>query len=90
MTKKEESFPTQTQLEKIVDEHFKEFELENNSQGALPSGILNKIRGLVYSIVNRYYQDQETIQQNRGDLEELEQNKEQKRNEQYSTTNLKL
>lgn len=90
MAKQDESFPTQAQLEKIVDEHFKEFELENNSQGALPSGILNKIRGLVYSIVNRYYQDQETIQQNRGYLEELEQNKEQKRNEQYSTTNLKL
>ncbi len=90
MAKQDESFPTQAQLEKIVDEHFKEFELENNSQGALPSGILNKIRGLVYSIVNRYYQDQETIQQNRGHLEELEQNKEQKRNEQYSTTNLKL
>ncbi len=90
MTKKEESFPTQTQLEKIVDEHFKKFQAGNDSRGSTPRDVSNStlvgyIKDLVNITVTKYYQDQIIIQQNREILEKLERYNERKQAEEYMT-----
>lgn len=90
MAKQDESFPTQAQLEKIVDEHFKKFQAGNKSRGITLSDVSNNtlvgyIKDLVNITVTKYYQDQIIIQQNRNILEKLERSSEEKQAEEYMT-----